>query len=65
MESVVAAFKFSLELLLVVNVPALKSKTPPELKVLSVISSVPAAPSVIAPPKLRVPPVEVMEPEFS
>ena len=64
-ESVAAPSNFSTELLLLLNVPALRSRFWLMLKVLPVTSSAPSAPRVSPPSKNRMPPVEVIDPESS
>tara|TARA_B110000093_G_C12599324_1_gene257354 strand:+ start:286 stop:528 length:243 start_codon:yes stop_codon:yes gene_type:complete len=64
-ESVIADCNLRTELLLLLNVPVLRSSVSLTLKVLPVTSSAPPEPSVSPPSNERVPPVEVIEPESS
>ena len=61
----VADCSFRIEVLLLLNVPAFRSRVWLTLKVLSVTSSIPASPRVSPPANESVPPVEVIEPESS
>ena len=63
--SLIAACKSSTELLSLLNVPALRSRSWEILKVLPVTSSAPAVPTVRLSEKDRVPPVEEMDPDES
>lgn len=61
----VADCSLRIEALLLLNVPLLRFRSPAATKVLPVTSRTPEAPRVRPPVNLRVPPVEVMDPDVS